>query len=224
MTRQLFLSLVMFLFMAFPVTSWAQQKFDLTTIKFDPSRLFPILSETDILGTPDSSISNDAMKKIDDRCMSRVPDRFTPDAHRTYCACSSAATQGTVTVGELRELQKEKSRVLGNKTFEKYMTNVMKPCMTDAIEDVEYMFCIMSRDNDWRIRLPIPYCKCSSRAIKKDFETFGLEHMMISWGRSDIRPDESPVDTLWSNSQFLKTRELKKEECVGAYMHPDYFK
>ena len=224
MKHQFFLSLVMILLCAFPISGQAQEKFDLTSIKFDPSRLFPILSETDILGAPDDAITLDAMKKIDDRCMSRAPERFTPDAHQTYCACSAAATQGTVTVGELRDLQKEKNRVLGNKTFEKYMENVMKPCMTNVIEDVEYMFCIMSRDNDWRIRLPIPYCKCTSRAIKKDFDIFGLEQMMVGWGRTDIRPYESPVDTVWNNSQFLKTRELKKEECVGAYMHPSYFK
>jgi hypothetical protein len=216
--------LVIAIILTNPINGWAQEKFDLNSIKFDPSNLLPILSETDIIGAPDDAITLETMKKIDDRCLSKVPERFPPDAHHTYCACSTAATQGTITVGDLREIQKDKNRVLGNKAFEKYVSNVMQPCMASVIEDIEYMFCIMSRQNDWRIRLPIPYCKCTSRSIKKNFEIYGLEQMMIAWGRPKKNQQSSPIDMLWDNSEFLKSREMKKDECVGHYMHPTYFK
>jgi hypothetical protein len=96
--------------------------------------------------------------------------------------------------------------------------------MASVIEDIEYMFCIMSRQNDWRIRLPIPYCKCTSRSIKKNFEIYGLEQMMIAWGRPKKSQQSSPIDMLWDNSEFLRSREMKKDECVSKYMHPSYFK
>jgi hypothetical protein len=224
MKHQSLFLLVALIVMALPISGWAQEKFDLTSVKIDPSRLLPILSETDIIGAPDDAITLETIKKIDDRCLSKVPDRFPPIAHRTYCACSTAATQGSITVGNLREIQKDSNRVLGNKAFEKYVTNVMQPCMVNIIEDIEYMFCIMSRENDWRIRLPIPYCKCTSRNIKKHFEIYGLEQMMIAWGRPKKLPDASPIDALWDNSEFLRSREIEKDKCVGAYMHPSYFK
>lgn len=211
------LSLMLVILITIPMSGWGQALFDIQAIKIEPSRLFPILSATDIIGAPDDPIPRDAIKKISDRCRSRVPARFPPQALDDYCACSAAATLGTVTVGELRELQKETNRKLGNATFEKYVKNVMKPCMELPIEDIEYMFCVTSRENDWRIKYPMPYCRCVSRGVAKHFVTFGEEEMMVGWGRAK-NSEADPTDTLWENATFLKARSMQKDQCVGSYM------
>ena len=101
------LSLMLVILVTIPMSGWGQALFDIQSIKYEPSRFFPILSSSDIVGAPDSPIPLDAIKKIDDRCRSRAPARFSPHALDTYCTCAAAATLGTVTVGDLKELQKE---------------------------------------------------------------------------------------------------------------------
>ena len=225
MKRWHLLSLMLMTLMIAPTAVDAQTLMDTTgTSKIEPSRLFPLLPSTDIEGAPDDAISTEAIKKITTRCKSVVPPHFPPSAHDSYCACSAAATQGTITVGELRELQKAENRKLGNAAFEKYVKIVMKPCMEDPIEDVEYMFCITSRDNDWRIRYPVPFCKCVSRGIRKHFEQYGLEEMMIGWGRPEKMAYDSPTDTLWEEDSFLNARNIQKDQCVGSYMDRKNFR
>lgn len=224
MKRKHLLSLMLVILITIPMTGWGQALFDIQSIKQEPSRLFPMLSATDIIGAPDDAIAIDAIKKIYDRCKSRVPERFPPVAHENYCTCAAAATQGTVTVGELRELQKETSRKLGNTTFEKYVKNVMKPCMEQPLDDIEYSYCISARDTDWRIRLPVPYCKCVSSNISVHFKEFGLEEMMIPWSNPRKMPTADPTDTLWDSDNFLKARNAAKQSCAGRYMDSQYFK
>jgi len=218
------LSLMLIILITIPMTGWGQALFENHDIQFEPSRLFPILSDTDIVGAPDDAIPTVTIKKLDDRCRSRVPARFTPSAHDDYCTCAAAATQGTMTIGNLRTLQKEANRKLGNATFEKYVENVMKPCMEIPAEDIEYLSCISSAQNDWRIKLPIPYCRCVSRGMKDHFVKNGLEEMMLSWPYPNNVGEQSPVDTLWDSSQYIKEREIQKSECAGHYMDSKYFK
>ncbi len=223
------LSLMLVILITFPLitismSGWGQTLFDIQSIKYEPSRFFPILSSTDIVGAPDDPLQLTTIKKIDDRCRSRVPARFPPQALDAYCTCAAASTLGTVTVGELRELQKESSRKLGNPTFEKYIKNVVKPCMESPIEDIEYMFCITSRQNDWRIKYPVPFCKCVSHGVAAHFKKFGLEEMMISWGDPNKNGDADPTDTLWDNDTFLRSRSVEKNQCVGSYMDRSNFR
>ena len=224
MKRKHLLSLMLVILITIPMSGWGQSLMDIKSLKEDPSRFFPILSSTDIIGAPDDAIQLDAIRKISERCKSRLPSRFTPSALNDYCACSAAATLGTVTVGELRELQKETSRKLGNPTFEKYVKNVMKPCMELPIEDMEYMLCITSRTTDWRIKYPVPFCKCASRNIQDHFVKFGLEEMMISWGDPKKDDDADPTTTIWDNGTFLKARSIAKDQCVGSYMDRKNFR
>jgi len=218
------LSLIVVMVVALPLSSWGQALFDINSIKTEPSRLFPIISETDIIGSPDDAIQISTIKKIKDRCLSRMPDRFTPSALQDYCSCSAASTQGTMTVGELRKLQNDENRKLGNPIFEKYVENVMTPCMEFPIEEIEYMFCISSQTIDWRIKLPVPFCKCRARGIKDYFKENGLQDMMVSWGQPKKYGDEDPTTLLWKNSNFLNAREATKESCVGNYLEPKYYK
>lgn len=224
MKQKHLLSLMLITLIVIPMSGWAQALFDNQKSKLQPSRLFPILQSTDIVGAPDDYIQTDAIKKIYDRCKSVVPTRFPPIAHDNYCTCAAASTQGTMTVGDLRQLQKDENRKLGNKTFEKYIKNVMKPCMENPIEDIEYAYCISSQDNDWRIKYPVPYCKCVSRAVRKNFEQSGLEQMMIGWGVPTRGDDNDPANTLWYEDSFIKSRNAAKDKCVGSYMDPKNFR
>ena len=224
MKKKHLLSVMLAILVVMPMSGWAQALFDVQKVKLNPSRLFPILQSTDIVGAPDDSIPTETITKIYDRCKSAVPPRFPPSAHEAYCACAAASTQGTVTIGELRQLQKEENRKLGNATFEKYVKNVMKPCMEVPIEDVEYTFCISSRDNDWRIKYPIPFCKCVSRGITKHFADFGVEEMMVGWGKPTKMGDQDPTETLWDEDSFLSARNAQKKQCVGRYMDPKNFR
>lgn len=218
------LSLMLAIVITIPMSGWGQALFDIESIRYEPSRFFPILSDAEIVGTPDSPIPRETIQKITDRCKSRIPPRFSPDALNSYCACASASTLGTLTVGELRDLQKETNRKLGNPVFEKYVENVMKPCMEIPIEDIEYLFCISSRKNDWRIKYPIPFCRCVSTGIRDHFKETGLEDMMIAWGKVKKENGSDPTESIWDNDTFLRARGIKKEECVGSYMDPQNFK
>jgi hypothetical protein len=223
MKRQHLFALMLIVAISIPfATGWGQALFDPSKTVYEPSRLFPIVPENEIVGAPSDPLPKELVDKIHNRCLSRVPGRFTPDAHSYYCTCSSAATQGTVTIGDLKELQKEKNRQLGNKAFEKYVHNVMKPCMDMPVEDTEYMYCVMNRKNDWRIQLPIPYCKCVSQGVRKHFEQSGEEEMMVSWGNKKLQSSD-PIDSLWNNGAFQNARKEFRKSCAGAYMNPKYF-
>jgi len=224
MNHRHLLSLMLIILITIPLTGWGQALFDPKNIVYEPSRLFPIVAETDIVGAPDDAIEKNVIEKIYDRCMSRTPNRFTPDAHQYYCTCSAAATQGTMTNADLRNLQKDKNRVLGNKSFEKYVHNVVKPCMDMPVEDMEYMYCIMYRDNDWRIKFPIPFCKCTSRGIRKYFEESGETDMMIAWANNKTSGYKDPIDALWGSELFQAARTKQRKSCVGRYMDTQYFK
>lgn len=215
------LILLMLILLAMPMVAGAQALFDAQKIVKPVSPLFPIIPDNEIVGTPDSLISKTNITKIYDRCMSRVPDRFTPDAHKYYCTCTAAATQATINNGELRTLQKTENRTIKNKTFEKYVLNVVKPCMDQPVEDVEYMYCVMNRSNDWRIQLPLPFCKCVSRAVVKKFREHGEEDILIQWGTGKDTPP-NPFEALWNNDNFSAIRETEREECVGAYLNPEF--
>ena len=216
--------LMLVIIAAIPATGWGQELFQPSKVRYESSPLFPVVPLSDFPSGQNDRIPTELILKINGRCMSRMPERFPPRAHTDYCACAAAATQGTMTMGDLKALQKEENRVLGNPSFEKYVTSVMKPCMEEPIADIEYMSCITSQGNDWQIRYPIPFCKCVSRGVQEHFKSLGTEELMVSWGNLNRRPSDDPAKTLWSNQSFLKAREHVKDQCVGDYMDPQYFK
>jgi hypothetical protein len=216
------LTLMLIAVVAIPISGWAQALFDPSKTVYDASRLFPIVAPTDIVGADTDPVSKDVVNKIYDRCLSRVPPRFTPDAHNYYCACAAAATHATITNEDLKQLQSEKNRKLGNKSFEKYVHEVMKPCMDIPVGDTEYMYCVMNRHNDWRIKFPLPFCQCVSKGVQSHFEESGEEDMMVSWGNTGAGYRD-PIDALWYNHTFNRARESSKDKCVGSYMDPKYF-
>lgn len=187
------------------------------------SNVMPVLPQNDLTDTPEDKIPNSTVEKIYDRCLSKVPPRFTPDAHQYYCACTSAATAATMKMSELKEMQSKKNWKLGNATFEKYVGDVVTPCMDIPVDDMEYMSCILYRGNDWRIdRIP-QYCKCVSVGIREHVKKFGESELMIEWGDSSKRYD-SPLEALWNSQEYNTKKNKIRETCIGSYMRYDPFK
>lgn len=189
------------------------------------SRLFPILPpEVNLDRDANLPITPDIGNMIYDRCLSRVPERFTPDAHRYYCTCSTAATVGTITHKELKELQQKKSRVIGNATFEKYVTEVITPCMDVPVEQIEYLYCVLSTRNDPRIDDIPKFCGCVSAGMGLHFKEFGRTEMMIAWNRGNEKMYDDPVGGLWEDSDYQNARTEYRRRCRSHYTKPNPFK
>ncbi len=191
-----------------------KQLFNPNNIFTEPSKLLPVLSGTDLSGEPKRVLSRDIGKKLYDRCLSEMPMRFTPDAHRYYCTCSSAATIGNLTRGELNELQDAKNRILGNKTFEKYTKEVIVPCMDMPLDQIEYLSCATNQSNNPRIMSIPSYCKCLSTSIGVHVKKYGVFDMLTTWKDGKSKMFDDPIGALWESPDFQKARELSRRSCV----------
>lgn len=184
------------------------------------SNLLPILPGETFPDSAGDQIPLETVNKISDKCLSKVPPRFTPDAHQYYCACTAAATQATMKQSELRDLQKFENWQVGNKTFEKYVHEVVSPCLDMPVDDMEYMSCILNRSNDWRIDNIPMYCKCISRAMREHVAKIGESEMMIEWGDRGKSYD-SPLSALWFSDSYNQHKRQSGRQCVGSYMKKD---
>lgn len=186
----------------------------------NPTNLVPLVDQQDLMGSPKGPIPDGVIKKIEDRCLSKVPQRFTPDAHHTYCACSAAATQGTMRLGDLAEIQDHKKRVVGNKVFEKYVAEVVTPCMEFPVEEIEYLYCVLYKSNDYRISYIPSYCRCVGRGMREYLKTEGTSNIILELGNIRRRKDD-PIQALWKSNHYQKGLENVRESCVGSYLKPD---
>ncbi|HNQ92303.1 MAG TPA: hypothetical protein PKI93_05160 [Alphaproteobacteria bacterium] len=204
-----------------PVTATAQT-IGLNNARGEPSNVMPVLPKSDLTDTPEDKIPNEIGDKLYDRCLSKVPPHFTPDAHYNYCACTSAATVATMKMSELRGIQSQKSWKLGNKAFEKYVGEVVAPCLDMPVEDMEFMSCILYRGNDWRINRIPQYCKCVSVGVREHVKKFGESELMIEWGTPNKNYD-SPLEALWNSPEYNRNKNDVRERCIGYYMRYDPF-
>lgn len=188
------------------------------------STLMPVIEGLKIDDAEQSPISADIGNKIYDRCMSRVPQKFTPNAHSYYCTCSAAATVGNLTRSELKEMQNRKNWVAGNKTFEKYVSDVIAPCMDVPIDEIEYLSCALNTRNDPRINDIPNYCKCVKAGIGLHFRDHGVEDLIIGWRNGSSKSSQDPVTTLWESDAFQNERERSRDACVWNNMRIDPFK
>lgn len=184
------------------------------------SNILPILPDEALPDTALDRIPQELVTKISDRCLSKVPPRFTPDAHQYYCACTAAATQAMIKMSELRELQKIENWKLGNPVFEKYVHEVVAPCIDMPVDDMEYMSCVLNRETDWRIDSIPLYCKCVSRAVKEHVTKYGEGEMMIEWGNPNKRFD-SPLSALWHSDTYNYYKQKYSGQCIGGHMKKD---
>ncbi len=202
---------------ALPHSAQATSVFDLSKRKQVASTIMPVLPPEQLIAGIQGTISRETANHLSDRCLSRIPNRFTSEALQYYCACTSAATMGTMKMSELYELQDKKSWKVGNKSFEKYITNVVSPCIDVPIEDMEYESCILYRGNDWRVKNFPQYCQCVSRAVRGHVKELGTSEIMTEWGRPGVVYD-TPLDALWENPTYNQYKNQFRTQCIGNSM------
>lgn len=150
------------------------------------------------------------------QCRSFYPRRFTPNALDSYCKCSVTATQATISAKEYTELQSSKNRVAGNKTFQKYVTSVIAPCMITPTVDIEYLSCVLDRYADNRIASFPQYCQCVAREARNHVEYNGDVDILISMGSNPKIQD--PFEALWINSKYMSVVRQARTSCLSSYM------
>ena len=211
----IFLCLAVFLGMG-GVTN-AKPVYDPNAARFSNSNIDPILPDVPLNDTPKDVIPNEIATKLYDRCLSKMPPRFTPDGLQYFCTCTAAAIQGNLRMSELREIQNKRNWKLGNKAFEKYIHTSVIPCLDMPVNDMEYMDCVLYRGMDIRVsRVPL-YCRCVSAAMSDHFTQFGETEMMTEWGDPGKRYD-SPLTALWESESYNRNKDLIGEKCLASYL------
>ncbi len=201
----------------------AEALFKPSMVRKNPSTLMPIIEGLKIEDALDAPLSPDIGNKLYDRCMSKVPQRFTPNGHSYYCTCSAAATVGNLSRGEMKIMQNRKNWVAGNKTFEKYVRDVISPCMDVPIDETEYLYCALNTRNDPRINDIPNYCRCVKSGIGLHFRQHGVDDLIIGWRNGASRSAEDPVTTLWESDAFQDERDRIRESCVWSNVRIDPF-
>lgn len=197
--------------------SYAKPIYDPNAARYIDTNIDPILPGVDLTDTVKDVIPNDVATKIYDRCLSKMPPRFTPDGLQYYCACTSAAVQGNLRMSELRTLQNKANWKLGNQAFEKYIHTSVIPCLDMPVNDMEYMACILYRGMDIRVsRVPL-YCQCVSTAMSNHFQQFGEIEMMTEWGNS-IKRYDTPLAALWESESYNENKDFINEQCLATYL------
>lgn len=188
--------------------------------KYLTSNILPILKDEVLVDSPGNKIPDETVEKIYDQCKSRMPSKFTPDSLEYYCSCSAAATSASMSMSELKELQKRENWKLGNAAFEKYVHNVVMECIDVPVDDMEYMSCILNRGNDWRVeRIPL-YCKCLSSSLKNYALKNAEAEMMLEWGSPGKRYS-SPLEALFNSSTYNYNKNEFSKNCIGHYKDKD---
>ncbi len=150
-----------------------------------------------------------------DNCKFKIPERFTPKAREYYCACNAAAVQGNFLMKEFKELQRPSARVPSNKTYEKYITTAVAPCLDMPVEQIEYLECLLDTTIDIRVRHIPPYCKCVAQKARKHAEQHADAEIMTRLiqyptGFSD------PVNALWDNARYIGAKVQAQNSCMTS--------
>lgn len=202
---------------ALPSSAKAMSLYDPSKRKKIASTLMPVLPPDQLIAGIQGTVSKETANFLSDRCLSKIPNRFTSEALQYYCACTAAATIGTMKMSELYELQDSRNWKVGNKPFEKYVTEVVTPCLDVPVEDMEYESCILYRGNDWRVNNFPQYCKCVSKAVRGHVKEWGTSEIMMEWGKPGVVYD-TPLDALWENSTYNQYKNQFRTQCVGSSM------
>jgi hypothetical protein len=161
-----------------------------------------------------TAIPKTVINNLYKQCRVTPITRFTPGALESYCACTAAALQGTFNVTEFNELQKQSTQRIGNKIFERYVSDVIVPCLTDPIDEIEYYYCVVDRTNDPRIPNIPQFCTCMSKRLAKYVGDFGVSNIMLTLGMRESVT--SPVDALWASRDFSSARTRARNECLSG--------
>jgi hypothetical protein len=164
--------------------------------------------------SPGDPIPNEAINKLFKQCKSYYPRRFTPSALDVYCNCSAAATQGVLKAGEYESLQLERNRKASNPVYQKYVTQVVIPCMDIPTLDIEYFACVLRRTNDSRIENIPKYCQCVSGEVSKYVRKYGSVDALL---RTE-HYEKDPIEALWNSEGYKETLRNSMDECVLLYL------
>ncbi|PZP54546.1 MAG: hypothetical protein DI586_09590 [Micavibrio aeruginosavorus] len=158
-------------------------------------------------------ISIELANQVYENCVFHIPSRFTPEAREYYCACNSASLRGNFKMNEYRELQRQSNRKPGNKSFDKYIKTSVAPCLDMPVEQIEYLACLLDTSNDVRVGYVPGFCGCVSKKMKTHAKAMAEVEIMEKLS-SDPNAFKDPVDALWNNTLYLRTKYNSRDECL----------
>ncbi len=155
-----------------------------------------------------------------DKCLSKIPRRFTPSAHEDFCTCSAAHIRLYMNNGDLNNLNKKGARTPGNESFEKYVTKVIMPCMEGPIVDITYVSCVEDRSNSPFIYHIPKYCQCVGQQLVPFVKNQGAVTSLLNMAKYP-KDYKDPLDALLSSVELNRARNAGYKQCIKTYMGSD---
>lgn len=152
-----------------------------------------------------------------DKCLAKIPRKFTPNAHEDFCTCSAAHLRLYFTNGDLTMLDKASERKPGNPAFEKYVTEVIAPCMEQPIVDITYVACVEDRSNSPLISHIPKYCQCVGERLSPFVKNVGGSTILANMAAYPASYKE-PLDTLLRSEELISERNKAYRSCFQTYL------
>lgn len=151
-------------------------------------------------------------RAYEEQCLAKIPRRFTPQGHEVFCACSAAALRATMSASEYASLRDSVAQRPENKVFEKYVDNVVRPCMDEPVKDIAYLECVLDRANDPRIGNIPTFCTCVGKRMAWYVLNSGTVDAMLlmSSPTSNIR---DPIQAMLRSHGFVSYRRSAVQAC-----------
>lgn len=147
-------------------------------------------------------------------CKYNIPRRFTPDAREHFCGCTALKLKDEkFRPSELKAMSQPKNFVITNKTFERYASRVVAPCLDMPTEQIEYLTCVLDSSIDPRINYIPGYCTCVARKMKAHVRKNAAADILLSFGTKNFVYSD-PMDAMWNNSNYLKTLNKAQKTCI----------
>ena len=146
-------------------------------------------------------------------CRNNFPRHFTPRAHDNYCSCSAATIRGTMTKEEFKRVKSGKEFKAGDKAYEKYIKEVVTPCMTIAIPDIAHVACLEDRSHNPYITSMLRYCECVSDIMALHVEKHGAASIIINMS-ANPKVYNNPIYALLDTSQYLRAKYDAQRKCT----------
>ncbi len=154
-----------------------------------------------------------------DKCLSKIPRKFTPTAHENFCTCSAAHMRLKMTNGDLANLNKKGARNPGNESFEKFVSQVVMPCMESPIIDITYVSCVEDRSNSPFIYNIPKYCQCVGEQLVPFVKNQGSVTSLLNMAKYP-KDYKEPLDALLSSVELNRARNAGYKQCVQTYLRP----
>lgn len=147
-----------------------------------------------------------------EQCLGNFPRNFTPKAHKDFCNCSAANVRANMTNTDLEELNKEDAQKAGNISYEKFIVQVISPCMAVAVDHIGYFSCIEDRSHNPYIDNIRPYCQCAGLEVKKFVRSKGAPAIIINMTKNPQFFND-PVQTLLTSREYKSALNTAYHTC-----------